>query len=75
MFAHKTEEILLIVMSEKCNGMLQYNIIQEYFRSIILLLMELDKIFQDFKIVESEFMLFVFALKVDIAKAAGNLEK
>jgi hypothetical protein len=26
MFAHKTEEILLIVMSEKCNGMLQYNI-------------------------------------------------
>jgi hypothetical protein len=26
MFARKTEEILLIVMSEKCNGMLQYNI-------------------------------------------------
>jgi hypothetical protein len=27
--AHK--EILLIVMSEKCNGMLQYNILLEYF--------------------------------------------
>jgi hypothetical protein len=25
-FAHKTVEMLLIVMSEKCNGMLQYDI-------------------------------------------------
>jgi hypothetical protein len=47
--------------------------IQEYSRSIFLLREELDVRFQDFKIMEPEFMSFAFPLKADIEKASGNL--
>jgi hypothetical protein len=39
--------------------------IQKYSRSIFLLREELDERFQDFKIMEPEFMLFAFPLKTD----------
>jgi hypothetical protein len=39
--------------------------IQEYSRSIFLLREEFDEGFQDFKIMELEFMLFAFPLKTD----------
>jgi hypothetical protein len=48
--------------------------IQEYSRSIILLREELDERFQNFKIMEPEFMLFAFPLKADIEKAPENLQ-
>jgi hypothetical protein len=48
--------------------------IQEYPRSIFLLREELDERFQDFKMMEPEFMLFAFPLKADIAKAPENLQ-
>jgi hypothetical protein len=47
--------------------------IQEYSRSIFLLREELDERFQDFKIMEPEFM-FAFPLKADIEKAPENLQ-
>jgi hypothetical protein len=46
---------------------------QEYSRSIFLLREELDERFQDFKIMEPEFMLFAFPLKADVEKASENL--
>jgi hypothetical protein len=48
--------------------------IQEYSRSTFLLREELDERFQDFKIMEQEFMLFAFPLKVDIEKAPENFQ-
>jgi hypothetical protein len=48
--------------------------IQEYSRSIFLLREELDERFQDFKIMEPEFMLVAFPLKADIVKAPENLQ-
>jgi hypothetical protein len=48
--------------------------IQEYSRSICLLREELDERFQDFKIMEPEFMLFAFPFKADIEKAPENLQ-
>jgi hypothetical protein len=48
--------------------------VQEYSRSIFLLREELDERFQDFKIMEPEFMLFAFPLKGDIEKAPENLQ-
>jgi hypothetical protein len=48
--------------------------IQEYSRSIFLLQKELDERFQDFKLMEPEFMLFAFPLKADIEKAPENLQ-
>jgi hypothetical protein len=48
--------------------------IQEYSRSIFLLREGLDERFQDFKIMEPEFMLFAFPLKADIEKASENLQ-
>jgi 17beta-estradiol 17-dehydrogenase/3beta-hydroxysteroid 3-dehydrogenase/mitotic-spindle organizing protein 1 len=48
--------------------------IQEYSRSIFLLREELDERFQDFKIMESEFMLLAFPFKADIEKAPENLQ-
>jgi hypothetical protein len=48
--------------------------IQEYSGSIFLLREELDERFQDFKIMEPDFMLFAFHLKADIEKATENLQ-
>jgi hypothetical protein len=48
--------------------------IQEYSKSIFLLREEFDEQFQDFKIMEPEFMLFAFPLKADIEKASENLQ-
>jgi hypothetical protein len=48
--------------------------IQEYSRNIFLLREELDERFQDFKIMQPEFMLFAFPLKADIEKAPENLQ-
>jgi hypothetical protein len=48
--------------------------IQEYSRSVFLLREELDERFQDFKIMEPEFMLFAFPLKADIEKASESLQ-
>jgi hypothetical protein len=48
--------------------------IQEHSRSIFLLREELDERFQDFKVMEPEFMLFAFPLKADIEKAPENLK-
>jgi hypothetical protein len=46
--------------------------IQEYSRGIFLLREELDERFEDFKIMEPEFMLFAFPLKAGIEKAPEN---
>jgi hypothetical protein len=48
--------------------------IEEYSRSIFLLREELDERFQDFIIMEPEFMLLAFPLKADIEKAPENLQ-
>jgi hypothetical protein len=48
--------------------------IQEHSRSIFLLREELDERFQNFKIMEPEFVLFAFPLKADIEKAPENLQ-
>jgi hypothetical protein len=48
--------------------------IQESSRRIFLLREELDERFQDFKIMEPEFMLFAFPLKADIEKATENFQ-
>jgi hypothetical protein len=48
--------------------------IQEYSRSVFLLREEFDERFQDFEIVEPEFMLFAFPFKADIEKAPENLQ-
>jgi hypothetical protein len=48
--------------------------IKEYSRSIFLLQEELNEQFQDFKTMDSEFMLFAFPLKADIEKAPENLQ-
>jgi hypothetical protein len=47
---------------------------QDYSRSIFLLREELDERFQDFKIMEPEFMVFYFPLKEYIEKAPENLQ-
>jgi hypothetical protein len=48
--------------------------IQECSRSIFLLREELDERFQDFKIMEPEFILVAFPLKADVEKAPENLQ-
>jgi hypothetical protein len=48
--------------------------IQGYFQSILLLREESDKRFQDFKIMESEFLVFVLPLKADVKNASENLQ-
>jgi hypothetical protein len=48
--------------------------IQEYSRKVFLLREEVDERFQDFKIMEPEFMLLAFPLKADIEKAPENLQ-
>jgi hypothetical protein len=48
--------------------------VQEYSRSIFLLREELNEQFQDFKIMEPEFMLFAFPLKADIEMAPEYLQ-
>jgi hypothetical protein len=48
--------------------------VQECSRSIFLLREELDERFQDFKIMEPEFMLFAFPFKADIKKGPENLQ-
>jgi hypothetical protein len=48
--------------------------IQEYSGSIFLLREELDERFQDFKIMEPEFMFFASPFKADIEKAPENFQ-
>jgi hypothetical protein len=48
--------------------------IKEHSRRIFLLREELDERFQDFKIMEPEFMLFAFPFKAGIEKAPENLQ-
>jgi hypothetical protein len=48
--------------------------IQKYSRRIFLLRKELNERFQDFTIMEPEFMLFDFLLKADTEKAPESLQ-
>jgi hypothetical protein len=48
--------------------------IQEYSQSIFLLREEFDERFQDFKIIETEILLFVLPLKADVENAPENLK-
>jgi hypothetical protein len=66
--------IAVISLSGNTKEIISPERIQEYSRSIFLLREELDERFQDFKIMEPEFMFLLFIWKADIEQASENLK-